>query len=442
MAGVRGRGGRRRRGAGTLLVLAAAAAGTLALAAGADAGPAGAWPPPTAEGRVQQAGEWTAGGQASCDLCHGELELLRQRTGSLQEARQLLAPEEALRGSAHGEMQCGECHLGFERFPHEGGGRTRPCASCHADADTAWSGAAHAGSGPPSTARCVDCHGVHDVRTGEEVAREPGRMNRGCVSCHATAALAEGEPHAGEAACFACHRPHRTRRVDDPGSAIARARQAETCGTCHDTVSASWREDVHGSALRADTAGGRTGRLASEEPGPPTCTTCHGAHPTHALSEGAAPAGAEVPRCADCHEEYRDTFGDSYHGQATELGSGKAASCADCHTAHSVLPASDPNSSVAESRLVETCGSCHSEARASFVEFEPHADPHDREKNPVLYWTYAFMTFLLWGVLGVFGLHTLLWLVRAAVERGSGDGAGPGGAGRGETRPGARQEES
>ncbi len=135
----------------------------------------------------------------------------------------------------------------------------------------------------------------------------------------------------------------------------------------------------------------------------------------HPKSVGAAQGPGAA--CTKCHEKYADTFVDSYHGQATRLGSKLAAGCAGCHTAHAILPADSARSSVARGNLVRTCGQCHKQATAGFAAFQPHADVHDRAKSPLLYWTYKFMTLLLAGTMAVFGIHTALWLARLGIGR-------------------------
>lgn len=381
--------------------------------------------------------------ELACARCHGEAELLTQMADTAGASGGLLVTAETLAGSAHGEMSCAECHRGFRRFPHAGErDSTLSCGSCHEEESGLWEASCHGPERCEGEAICSDCHGVHEVETADALAETPGiaAMNARCTECHGTQALPPDAPHAtGEVACHACHEPHDVQAVDLAASSVAPARQPATCGTCHDSIAGLWVEDVHGRAVTGGgaaeaqvAAAGIEGR-EEEAPSPPACTTCHGAHPTVDLAAPGRPA-AEVSRCADCHEEFADTFGDSYHGQAATLGSPAAASCADCHTAHRILPASNPASTVSEARLVETCGTCHPRANASFVEFEPHADPHDRAKNPLLFWTYRGMSFLLIGVLTVFGLHTLLWLLRIGVghlrgetthgtdERETGDG--------------------
>jgi hypothetical protein len=69
------------------------------------------------------------------------------------------------------------------------------------------------------------------------------------------------------------------------------------------------------------------------------------------------------------------------------------------------------------SNRVETCAACHSAASAGFITYLPHADPRDRERFPLLYWTWLAMTSLLVGVFVFFGAHTVLWLFRTTADR-------------------------
>ena len=67
---------------------------------------------------------------------------------------------------------------------------------------------------------------------------------------------------------------------------------------------------------------------------------------------------------------------------------------------------------------------------SNFANYDPHANRHDRARNPLYYYTGKFMEWLLIGVFTFFGIHTLLWfdfarwssalgaeLVRAAATR-------------------------
>jgi hypothetical protein len=356
--------------------------------------------------------------QLDCSRCHGELELLRQHVASLADARALLVPEAVLAESAHGGISCGECHNGFGRFPHPATGRTDSCASCHEAAAAEWTTGVHARMDATERVTCSACHGIHDVADTTALSQGPRltAMNESCTACHETQRLTPEDPHAQETGCWACHAPHSTHAADASLSWVAPMAQPRTCGACHDAVSTVWVDDVHGSALMS--GNGTDGEIE-----PPACTSCHGAHPIHSAGDREFSVAA-VDRCAACHEHAAETFFGSYHGKATALGSTVSATCAQCHGAHTILPDEHPASSVAASNLVETCSDCHPQARASFVTYDSHPDPMDRERNPVLFYSFWFMNALLVGVLGVFGLHTVLWWVRLMIDRRRGGSHG------------------
>lgn len=117
------------------------------------------------------------------------------------------------------------------------------------------------------------------------------------------------------------------------------------------------------------------------------CIACHGGD-SRTLEKPAAkdpdkgyiglPGKEQVPGlCARCHSDTRfmkrydpslrtdqlARYQTSVHGQRlSELGDVKVAVCTSCHTAHSIRPASDPESSVHPPTVSETCGSCHADS--------------------------------------------------------------------------------
>lgn len=360
------------------------------------------------------------GQERACGLCHAELELLRQHVGTLEEARQLFTSQEILDASAHEGMSCGSCHSGFRRFPHEPSSANASCASCHAEAEEEWAGSVHADPDREGlgTAECTACHGVHDIRSADELRSPEGARaaNAPCVDCHGTAALPPTDPHADTVACASCHDAHDTRDVDEAASAVAPHRQVTTCGACHEDPATASATDVHGQALaELDSLGAAELGMDVIDP-PPTCTSCHGGHGM----AGPMEVGFEremVDRCAACHGDHAERYFGTYHGKATALGSEIAATCDACHGSHGVFAASDPRSAVAPENLVDTCGTCHEHARPAFVEYDSHPDPMDRERNAPLFYSFVFMNSLLVGVLGVFGLHTALWWLRLLIDR-------------------------
>jgi hypothetical protein len=367
--------------------------------------------------------------EPGCERCHGELELLRQQTGSLARAQRMLVRDEVVAHSAHADLTCAECHSGYARFPHSAPTAvTQTCASCHAAADSLWTSGEHASADEPVT--CTQCHDSHDiVRIDTTRATTHAAVtNARCMSCHENARLAAHEPHLDGVSCARCHAPHDVRTIDHPAAWLAPARQAQTCGSCHDTAAVAWRTDIHGDEYL------RRQHLAGRDPASETvtCTSCHTGHEMLPIDDPRF-ASTSVERCAACHEKAARTFFGSYHGKATALGSRVAASCADCHGAHDILPDSAAASRVARANLVETCGACHAYARPAFVQYDSHPDPFDRTRNPWIFYSFWLMNGLLVFVLVVFGGHTLLWWLRLWLDKRRGIGHGHGQHQEGET---------
>lgn len=88
-----------------------------------------------------------------------------------------------------------------------------------------------------------------------------------------------------------------------------------------------------------------------------SCVDCHGdltaKHPDD--NQPAQPVS-----CADCHADETSEYADSIHGVSHKLGASAAASCADCHGKHDMLPAKHPASPVYKLNLPNTCALCHS----------------------------------------------------------------------------------
>lgn len=172
--------------------------------------------------------------------------------------------------------------------------------------------------------------------------------------------------------------------------------------------------DAHGDRSNRSDRAQRGGQRAGTGKGGegPVCSTCHEPHAIM-RPDSAIVRGEVTDRCGDCHEKVYESF----HGKATSLKKAKAAACADCHTPHHNLPASDKRSSINPANLAKTCGACHANASASFLSFDPHANPADPKRNAYVHWIWLGMTGLLLGVFGFFGLHGLLWMQRAIVGR-------------------------
>jgi hypothetical protein len=382
---------------------AALVASVLACALGAT----GAWaePPPPAD--------------ADCRGCHESPSLDR------------------LAASVHGQagLSCIDCHADLARaaeFPHPTKPAAPQCASCHAEPVERYGEGVHARAlrtnpGSPA-ATCAGCHGDHDILPAKDPSSRTYHLNlaRTCGRCHGDektireAGIAAGNVPAqfqdsihGQALsrrglvvapnCASCHRAHDIHPANDARSPVFHANVPATCGRCHEGIRNEYETSVHARALAA-------GRAAA------VCSDCHSAH-TITATDVPAWRLSVIQECGTCHEESIRTYRYGFHGQASALGSARVAACADCHDAHRARSPSDPASRVHPANLVETCGRCHPGANANFVRYDPHADPHDRERSPAVFWTARLMKLLLAGVFTFFGVHTALWFPRSWRER-------------------------
>ena len=353
-----------------------------------------------------------------CERCHGSREFLLQAASDRNLPGTLVVTRATLSGGPHATVACGDCHTGVTFFPHEPAAARRVvCARCHAAEDSLWRRGIHGprGGGGAPRAGCVDCHGGHGVARKGFLPTAAGRseMRQACSRCHqAQVASAGRDVHADTIACTRCHGTHDMRPVPDDATRRIDIGLARSCTACHGREGASYWADIHGrTAVRQ-----ARGRLPITGDTAATCVSCHGEHGIRRANDPSW-RFAVADACSRCHADYGTTYRDSYHGQASKVGSTRAAECADCHTPHNVRPAADTLSSVAPDNELRTCRKCHSEARGRFAGYQPHADPRDPRKNPVLFWVWLFMTSVLTGTMVVWGAHTLLWYRRTSQDR-------------------------
>jgi cytochrome b subunit of formate dehydrogenase len=323
----------------------------------------------------------------------------------------------AFSSSAHPDLVCQDCHtnVGSE---HEGDDLEAltdedSCAECHGKLLRTLSRSAH-----ESDVSCNDCHGdPHNIHLTDDLASAVSPVNqiKQCGACHDTpASLIDGylTSEHGKAlllsglinapSCSDCHGDHGILPVDSDRAPAAHKNSPEMCGSCHLLLLENWKtQSAHGQQWAAGEEG-------------PVCIDCHATHeigdPTSAASRLTS-----ADNCGGCHEEYLTTFRDGFHGKANDLGFVSGATCADCHTPHSNVAADDPLSSVHPDNLVATCGRCHGEVSEAFVSYDPHNDPTNPDDNYIVYVIWVFMTALLVGVFGFFGIHDILWLQRSLV---------------------------
>lgn len=110
----------------------------------------------------------------------------------------------------------------------------------------------------------------------------------------------------------------------------------------------------------------------------PRCVNCHGNHDIlHVKDPKSRVAPLNIPVvCGQCHREGTpvqqnraidqhniiENYTESIHGEGLlKKGLVVAANCASCHTPHSILPHTDPKSSIARRNIAATCTKCHAE---------------------------------------------------------------------------------
>lgn len=216
------------------------------------------------------------------------------------------------------------------------------------------------------------------------------------------------------AVCADCHGAHGVYLPADKRSTLHTTNVAQTCGKCHRFLEERLMKSVHGGGSGP---GGLALRLApgGKTKQHPSCTSCHQGH------DFADPESAQfhlqVPNvCGNCHADLSNRYSLSVHGQLTELGYVPAAKCSDCHGSHDILPVNDPRSTLSPAHRLQTCRTCHPFATANFAAFNPHADYRDPKYSQVVHAVYVSLMTLLVTTFTVFGIHTLLWLVRSLVE--------------------------
>jgi hypothetical protein len=192
---------------------------------------------------------------------------------------------------------------------------------------------------------CLDCHTDPDLtvevdgktvklNVDEEKFKGSVHADNGCVSCHEEADVAEA-PH-----------PYPMARVD--------------CGNCHDKIAKIYAGSMHGQAL------------VKKDPYAPKCVDCHGKHDILPKTDKKSPTYImNIPfTCGRCHQEgspmtlthdipkknILKNFSMSIHGEGLyRKGLTVTAVCTSCHTAHNVLPHTDPNSTISRLNVVKTC---------------------------------------------------------------------------------------
>ena len=197
---------------------------------------------------------------------------------------------------------------------------------------------------------CLACHGDKSFST---------KHGKQTISLFVDGKRFAGSVHAA-LTCTGCHADLEGKDIPHPPPAKV------DCGTCHGDEQKQEAKSLHGrAAARGDT-------LA------PRCYSCHGNHYIVPAKDKNSPvAPLRVPfTCGKCHSEgtpvqrtrnipehdILTNYSESIHGEGLlKRGLTVAPNCASCHTAHSIFPHTDPESSIARKNIAATCTKCHSQ---------------------------------------------------------------------------------
>jgi len=364
----------------------------------------------------------------ACMKCHEQQNVHKMVNG---EKISLLVTKEELSDSEHRNIPCVKCHADVDpnlKRPCEPAGKV-DCSNCHAKVSEEYYVSGHGQAyvrGDEDAPYCIDCHGDHRVKSHLDDSSPTFRsaIPQMCGECHkegthatqthalsqvnaltdySTSVHGRGLVEKGllpSAICVDCHNSHMILSHKDERSSVSRNNIPATCSGCHRGIFKDFITSIHFS----------TDKKKKEKQ--PTCSDCHSSHTISSVSQDKF-VFQVTDQCGSCHKDLADSYFETTHGKAYMLGYTLAAKCSDCHGAHDIMALDAPDSHVGMQHIVETCQKCHANANERFTGYLTHATHHDPDKYPILFYTYWFMTSLLIGVFGFFGLHTLLWLPRS-----------------------------
>jgi hypothetical protein len=190
-------------------------------------------------------------GTQRCFKCHGDSQITSMTAEALagmvrvpldrapvfrsaEEIARLLVPSASFEASAHGRMQCTECHTGVSTLPHDQQQSTKSCQDCHTTATVELAQGPHRNDIQDGRERpdCAGCHGhYHTLRSLKQPRSYESALTilDMCTTCH----IKTDMPRADQ-----------TQRYADTihGSTLIEKglAQAPTCVECHGNTTPSY----------------------------------------------------------------------------------------------------------------------------------------------------------------------------------------------------------
>ena len=174
---------------------------------------------------------------------------------------------------------------------------------------------------------CGDCHSDADKIHKVNAKLPLDQLAQYQASVHGKK-IAAGDEAA--ATCIDCHSLHDIRKVSDPLSAVALAKQPDTCGRCHSNPEIMASRNLPVNQVENYGRGGHWVRFtARADSKVARCTSCH-------LDHELPPAKTRLPdtTCQPCHGAPQEVYQDRAHWRVDVSERGRG--CVGCHQNHAV----------------------------------------------------------------------------------------------------------
>lgn len=302
----------------------------------------------------------------NCLLCHGLPMLSVQNEEG--EFRSFEVQSDHYSNSIHRNISCRDCHESINTFPHEQNIEPVNCAkSCHITRPFEMKIFSHKNQ---EKQHKISDHGFNPKHTIKENAEKPS-----CKYCHSNKVFDDIE--------------------------IFNENETSHCANCH------IGESLNNVINHIDF------------------------HISHRSSENSTEI---VELCSTCHDNNSkmiqfdistsqvEGFNHHFHGKAMRRGLNEVANCADCHSSHLILSKTDPNSSIHEDNILQTCSSnssCHQNPTLEFSKSAVHSQPTS-DNNPLIFYIEWGFILLTAGVMALLFAHILMDVGRYLFDKFNG----------------------
>jgi len=302
-----------------------------------------------------------AADKENCLMCHKYLYMGRIDENGKRKSYNI--DEHLFLNSIHGEVPCRDCHTYIKKVPHDPVTEEVNCGNeCHIK--------------PPFS----------DQNFSHKKIIETFNKSAHGIKPEDSPELRNAKPY-----CKYCHQNPLYQRIDEQNVPYEKA--LTRCLNCHqkDGVIQAYKHMTHRLRKKTTRSPREIVALCSKN--------CHG--------------DVDLMKKLNVSEralEAVETYKESIHGKAANLGSEDSADCISCHASsliHDIYKKDNPESSINERNIIETCKECHKNRNEYFVKIGVHPIIK-AETRPILFFSNIILTLILYG--SVFGLMGLLFM--------------------------------